>query len=46
MSATIPAQPVSRDVADEPHRIVAQLEAAISSAQPPDPTAAAEPQPA
>jgi len=41
MSATIPTQPVSRDVADEPHRIVAQLEASISSAAP-EPAAAPE----
>ncbi len=32
MSASIPAQPVSRDVADEPHRILAELEANITSA--------------
>ena len=34
MSAIIPAQPVSRDVADESQRIVARLEASISAAEP------------
>lgn len=45
MSVTIPAQPVSRDVADESQRIVAQLEATISSG-PAEAAPAAESHPA